>query len=164
MDPKYSVTICNQSGVTQTYVVFSGPPTINPAPHLVQTNVMFVLREVAGDGGQAYFTMPSTSLFAICGTFDGRSKHDSLQFEVLDSVPVKLGTRADDGTLIYGTTCAMVVPHSSPMFSETSPTTPSGGLGSFCVRTKKDFTAKQAVAGEQSFRIFFEKGPAHQDM
>lgn len=122
MNAKYSVTMCNQSSLTQTYVVFSGAPTINPAPLLTQTNVMFVLREVAGDGGQAYFTMPSTSY--------GRSKHDSLQFEVLDSIPVKLGTRVDDGTLIYRTICDMVVPHSSPMFSETSPTTPSGGLPS----------------------------------
>lgn len=151
--------MCNQSSLTQTYVVF-GAPTINPAPLLTQTNVMFVLREVAGDGGQAYFTMPSTSY--------GRSKHDSLQFEVLDSNSMKLGTRADDGTLIYRTICDMVVPHSSPMFSETSPTTPSGGLPSvflsFCVRTKRDSTVKQAVTSEQAFRIFFEKDPTHQGM
>lgn len=157
MNAKYSVTICNQSSLTQTYVASSGPPTINPALPLTQTNVMFVLLEVAGDGGQAYFTVPSTSLFAICGPFDGRSKHDVLQFEVLDSIPVKLGTREDIGTLIYRKICDMVVPHSFPMFWETSPTTPSGGLGSFCVRTKRDSTVKQAVASEPAFRIFFLK-------
>lgn len=81
---------------------------------------MFVLLDVAGDGGQAYFTVPSTPLFAICGPFDGRSKHDSLQFEVLDSIPVKLGTRADDGTLIYRKICVMVVPHSFQYFGDIS--------------------------------------------
>lgn len=116
MNAKYSVTICNQSSLTQTYVASSGPPTINPAPPLTQTNVMFILLEVAGGGGQAYFTVPSTSLFAICGPFDGRSKHDVLQFEVLDSIPVKLGTREDVGTLIYRKICDMVVPHSFQCF------------------------------------------------
>ena len=150
MSSKVSVTIKNNSGSTQTYVVFAEPPTIEPAPEKIQTNVMFSLRGVAGDGGQAYFTLPSNGLHALCGTSDGAAKEELVQFEVLDSQPVKPGMQTDNGKIQPGTTCEVMVSEGTPRFVDEHIVPALGGEGTFCLRTRRDFTYKEAAAGSDT--------------
>jgi hypothetical protein len=150
MSTKVSVTIKNNSGYAQTYIVFAEPPNITPAPENIQTNVMFSLRGVAGDGRQAYFTLPVKGLHALCGTSDGSAKDELVQFEVVDNVRVNLETQVDEGKLLPGTTCEVMVSDGTPRFTENQISTALGMEGAFCVKTRRDFTYKEAVAGKHT--------------
>ncbi|KAL6714843.1 hypothetical protein ACLMJK_007103 [Lecanora helva] len=148
MEQKQSITISNRSGAVQNYVLFAEAPQIKPSSgSQLKTNIIVAFRGVAGNGGQAYFTMPKERLFAICGTSNSDGLKDLVQIEVLDKMPVTIGAQTRDGTLLAGTACDMVVKGGTPIFSDQQTAPALGELGGFCIRTKRDFSYQESKEG-----------------
>lgn len=149
MSSEVSVTIKNESGSTQTYVVFAELPTIEPAPKAIHTYVMISLPDVPSHVGQTYFTLPSNEIHAICGTSNSPADENHVHFEVFDSLPVKLGTYADKGKLQPGTMCEVVLSDGVPRFADEQIKTALGEEGAFCVNVRGGFTDEEAETGRR---------------
>jgi len=142
-----TITVTNKSGVMQSYGLFSGEPTITPVTTPVFNDIITVFKGVPGNGGQAFFTMPSAELYAICGAINRDAIDDGLQKEIVDKQAVVLGHTADDGKTVPGTTCNVQVTNSSPTFERGASVAPVGNAGCFCLRTTTDFSYKEAKQG-----------------
>lgn len=143
-----TITVTNRSGVLQSYALFAGEPTVTPVTKPIFNDIITVLQGVPGSGGQAFFTMPSSELYAICGTNNRDAIDDGVQVEIVDKQPVVLGHQTDDGRTVPGTTSAVVVPSAgSLVFDRGVNLAPVGNPGCFCVRTTTDFSYKEAKQG-----------------
>ncbi|KAI1177883.1 hypothetical protein F4777DRAFT_576695 [Nemania sp. FL0916] len=143
-----TITVTNLSGVTQSYALFAGTPTVTPTTKPIYNDIITVLRGVPGSGGQAFFTMPSAELVAICGTSNRDAIDDGVQVEIVDKQAVVLGHQADDGKTVPGTTSSVLVPSAgSLVFDRGVNTAPAGNPGCFCLRTTTDFSYKEAKQG-----------------
>lgn len=136
-----SITITNQSTVTQSYALYVEAPKIDPEPKEVRTDIITVFRGVAsGEGGRAYLNMPRYAISAICGTCIRAPTDKGLRYEVTDRESVQLGTSARNGK-----TCEVVIEHGNPVFSHRSGIVNGGGVGEFCIQTRNDFTYQEAI-------------------
>ncbi|KAI0390901.1 hypothetical protein F5Y17DRAFT_37005 [Xylariaceae sp. FL0594] len=142
-----TITVTNNSGVMQSYGLFSAVPTITPASDPVFNDIITVFKGVPGNGGQAFFTMPSAELYAICGAVNRDAIDDGVQKEIVDKQAVVLGHTADDGKTVPGSTCSVLVENGSPTFDRGASVAPMGNAGCFCVRTNTDFSYKEAKQG-----------------
>ncbi|KAF7557636.1 hypothetical protein G7Z17_g523 [Cylindrodendrum hubeiense] len=147
-DMQRTITITNATGSTQSYALFADTPTITPGITSISNNIILVLRGVASASGQAYFTLPKSSLYAVCGTSYGGESTVETQVEVLDTRPVEVGHKADDGTLVLGTTLELVIKRGTPNFANKPDIPPSGNEGCFCISTSSEFTHSAARAGD----------------
>ena len=147
MDKKNSITVNNRSGAVQNYVLFAEAPSITPSDGEIHTNIIVAFRGVSGNSGEAFFTMPSERLFAICGTSNTEELENDIQIEITDKMPVNMGTQTETGSLIRGTTCDVTTSAGTPTFSAHQTAPPMGELGAFCIRTTDDFTYQNAEEG-----------------
>ncbi|KAI5201224.1 hypothetical protein E4T42_08722 [Aureobasidium subglaciale] len=143
-----SITITNASGSTQSYALYAAPPNITPTVSDINTNAILVLRGVACTSGQAYFTIPKTPLYAVCGTSYGGESTVETQVEVLDTRPIQIGQKKDDGVLVAGTTLELLIRKGTPTFAPKADVPSSGDEGCFCIRTSNEFTHSEARAGD----------------
>ncbi|KAF9871807.1 hypothetical protein CkaCkLH20_10741 [Colletotrichum karsti] len=119
--------------------MFADAPKITPGVATINNNIILTLRGVASASGQAYFTLPKSPLYAVCGTSYGGESTVETQVEVLDIRPVEVGHKADDQTLVMGTTLDLVIKRGTPNFANRPDIPPSGNEGCFCIRTSRDF-------------------------
>lgn len=147
-DKPRNITITNSTGSTQSYALFADTPKITPGIPVISNNIILVLRGVASASGQAYFTLPKSPFYAVCGTSYGGESTVETKVEVLDSRPVEVGYKADDQTLVAGTTLELVIKRGTPNFANRPDIVPSGHEGCFCIRTSSEFTHSQARAGK----------------
>ncbi|KAF5003953.1 hypothetical protein FDECE_9542 [Fusarium decemcellulare] len=143
-----TITITNATGTTQSYALFADTPKITPSMTSISNNIILVLRGVASVSGQAYFTLPKSPLYAVCGMSYGGESTVETQVEVLDTRPVEVGRKADDGSLVLGTTLELVIKRGTPNFANKPDIPPTGNEGCFCIRTSSDFTHSEARAGD----------------
>ncbi|PNP85080.1 hypothetical protein FNYG_01605 [Fusarium nygamai] len=101
-DKPRNITITNSTGSTQSYALFADTPKITPGIPVISNNIILVLRGVASASGQAYFTLPKSPFYAVCGTSYGGESTVETTVEVLDSRPVEVRHKADDQTLVAG--------------------------------------------------------------
>lgn len=142
-----SITITNNSGVLQSYALFTGEPTVTPEVSPIYNDIITTFKGVSGNGGQAFFTMPSAQLHAICGTIHRDAIEEGVQTEIVDKQSVTLGHVTDEGKLIPGSTCSVEVQKGSMVFSRTAAVTMLGNPGCFCIRTATDFAYTEAKQG-----------------
>ncbi|SCN65949.1 uncharacterized protein FFB20_12399 [Fusarium fujikuroi] len=147
-DKPRNITITNSTGSTQSYALFADTPKITPGIPVISNNIILVLRGVASASGQAYFTLPKSPFYAVCGTSYGGESTVETTVEVLDSRPVEVGHKADDQTLVAGTTLELVIKRGTPNFANRPDIVPTGHEGCFCIRTSSEFTHSQARAGD----------------
>ncbi|RBR09532.1 hypothetical protein FVER53590_00081 [Fusarium verticillioides] len=114
-------------------------PKITPGIPVISNNIILVLRGVASASGQAYFTLPKSPFYAVCGTSYGGDSTVETTVEVLDSGPVEVGHKADDQTLVAGTMQELVMKRGTPNFATRADIVNSGHEGCFCIRTSRDF-------------------------
>ncbi|KAG5757652.1 hypothetical protein H9Q72_014205 [Fusarium xylarioides] len=138
-DKPRNITITNSTGSTQSYALFADTPKITPGIPVISNNIILVLRGVASASGQAYFTLPKSPFYAVCGTSYGGESTVETTVEVLDSRPVEVGHKADDQTLVAGTTLELVIKRGTPNFANRPDIVNSGHEGCFCIRTSRDF-------------------------
>ncbi|KAG4264813.1 hypothetical protein FPRO03_00097 [Fusarium proliferatum] len=138
-DKPRNITITNSTGSTQSYALFADTPKITPGIPVISNNIILVLRGVASASGQAYFTLPKSPFYAVCGTSYGGESTVETTVEVLDSRPVEVGHKADDQTLVAGTTLELVIKRGTPNFANRPDIVPTGHEGCFCIRTSRDF-------------------------
>ncbi|WYZ35446.1 hypothetical protein EsH8_X_000093 [Colletotrichum jinshuiense] len=143
-----TITVTNSTGSTQSYALFADAPKITPGVATINNNIILTLRGVASASGQAYFTLPKLPLYAVCGTSYGGESTVETQVEVLDIRPVEVGHKADDQTLVMGTTLELVIKRGTPNFANRPDIPLSGNEGCFCIRTSSEFTHSQARAGD----------------
>jgi len=147
-DKPRNIKITNSTGSTQSYALFADTPKITPGIPVISNNIILVLRGVASASGQAYFTLPKSPFYAVCGTSYGGESTVETTVEVLDSRPVEVGHKADDQTLVAGTTLELVIKRGTPNFANRPDIVPTGHQGCFCIRTSSEFTHSQARAGK----------------
>ncbi|KAF5633855.1 uncharacterized protein FTJAE_7007 [Fusarium tjaetaba] len=147
-DKPRNITITNSTGSTQSYALFADTPKITPGIPVISNNIILVLRGIASASGQAYFTLPKSPFYAVCGTSYGGESTVETTVEVLDSRPVEVGHKADDQTLVPGTTLELVIRRGTPNFATRPDIVNSGHEGCFCIRTSNEFTHSQARAGD----------------
>lgn len=159
---RVTITITNFSGETQSYAIFANVPTVTPNVKEINNDVITVFRGVAsGGGGKAFFSMPKSQLCAICGASNRDGSAAGLQSEVMDHKPIKLGLKTDEGKVVPGTTCEIVIVQGSPSFSQRQTMASLGNTGSFCIQTKGDFTYREAKISEF---LFFSSILLHLDL
>ncbi|KAF9763873.1 hypothetical protein IL306_002972 [Fusarium sp. DS 682] len=136
-------------------------PKIRPGIPDISNNIILVLSGVASASGQAYFTLPKSPFYAVCGTSYGGESTVETTVQVLDSRPVEVGHKAEDQTLVAGITLELMIKRGPPNFANRPDIPPPGREGRFCIRTSSEFTHSQARAGDFVVGISLFKKLSH---
>lgn len=145
------ITILNKSGSKANYAVFSGKPTIQSRPPKdIRQYYLDAAYGVDYTYGRAEFNL-SKQKYCVCGSLDGSPEatvNAPLRATALNQMPVILGYKKPDGTLIMGTTCNVVAdPGDSPSFSHDK-VAARGDDGAFCIQNDSQFTLPTAKDGK----------------
>ncbi|RMZ71712.1 hypothetical protein GMOD_00006855 [Pyrenophora seminiperda CCB06] len=143
----YTITITNNSGVLQSYALFAAAPSITPETKPIHNDIITVFKNVSGNGGQVFFTMPIAQLHAICGTIQRDGLQNGVQTEIIDKERVQLGRVTDDSKMVPGSTCSVEVQKGSLIFSRRTAGNGVGEPEAFCVCTGTDFAYTEARSG-----------------
>lgn len=137
----YTITLLNKTGASQSYALFSQPPSVKPTVERLTSHAILVARDVAARTGNAFFTFPRDKYHAICGV---NQQDDSVHLRVLDRCAVTLGS-GRTSNFHRGTTCAMDASSATPFFASwAGPADDQGEIGAFCLRTPGGFTFEKA--------------------
>ncbi|KAK1723555.1 hypothetical protein CaCOL14_001182 [Colletotrichum acutatum] len=140
---KYSITVQNQSGSQQQYVLFNKPPMVSGRVQgQIWSNVF--AHGNTPRGSRATFSVFS-QYYAIVATSQG-SPSTGVEIDVTSERDVILGSLKDDGTAVPGTTLQLIVAKDAPQFSDT-PLPNSSFSNAFEIQTGNDFTVAQAKQG-----------------
>lgn len=128
----YEITIKNESGSDQNYVVFNEQPKISEVVgDEVWLNVF--KKKMIPDGGVGVFKI-AKQFGAVCGYAD-KKPDNNVTVSVGTPKPVSLGVADDNGKLkTYGTTLLVVIQNGTPRFSKESQNN-GGHIGAFEIRT-----------------------------
>ncbi|SPJ78796.1 uncharacterized protein FTOL_07187 [Fusarium torulosum] len=148
VNANYRFTITNRMGNPQNYVIFAKAPEISPKPDIVNTNVVVALRGVSSD---AYFSMPTDPIYALCGTSNDELRDHGITIEVEDAMKVNLGQTLPNGGLTPGTTCDVRIQDQALVFAPPSTSPDQGPLNSFCIKTSDEFTYTQSKTRKTPF-------------
>lgn len=148
--PLRRITINNNSGTTQSYALFAAEPAIDPPLETsanLRNDFILAFRGLSGHGGQALLAMPYEELNGVCGTRAHELLNDGVQVEVLNYKPIRLGYVKSAGQVVPGTTCDVTAANGSLKFDVDQALPSLGASGAFCIRTKPDFSYKEARVG-----------------
>lgn len=139
----YSITVKNESGSHQHYALFSKAPQVTGT---VQGQVWSNVFATANTPKQqtAQFTVYK-QYYAVCGSSNG-SPDQGVQVSVGQTLPVTLGVKKPDGTVVHGTTVGLIDDGGAPAFSDTLPAA-SSYPNAFEIDTHPDFTVQDAKDG-----------------
>ena len=147
MATEYTITIRNQSGAQQNYLIFNETPMINKQ---VDSNVWLnVFQRRATPPGQVCTFKIRTNYSAVCGSADDKPGA-GVSVSVGAPSPVTLGKADPNGSLkTPGTSYMLTVIGGAPQF-KTDPITPNGSINAFEIKTDNSFTYQDAVNGTSS--------------
>lgn len=132
MSSNCTITIKNQSGLPQQYILFAAPPKISASPRSgVFTNIYMTAPTVPNTTGSARFSV-TNNFFAVCGT-NKTPLSSKVQVSTLDYKAVVLGTAGRSGT-----TARVKVTDGAPQFDK-STSSPKGHVGAFAIQACTDF-------------------------
>ncbi|KAJ0305871.1 hypothetical protein COL5a_002674 [Colletotrichum fioriniae] len=140
---KYNITVQNQSGSQQQYVLFSKPPKVTGRVQGQIWSNIFATGNTPR-GSRTIFSVLS-QYYAIVATSQG-SPSMGVEVDVSSERDVILGSLKDDGTAVPGTTLQLIVDEDAPQFSD-SPLPNSASPNAFEIQTGNDFTVALAKQG-----------------
>jgi len=148
---KYSITVTNNSGNQQKYAIFNKAPVITGR---VQPKIWHNVFAVANtpDSSTGKFTMYK-QYYAIVGSSEG-TPADGVTVNVNGVRPATLGSTADDGTAIKGTSFNMLVQNEAPQFAKAE-LAANGYVNAFEIVTNSDFKFDEAVSSELHSDLFY---------
>ncbi|KXH62589.1 hypothetical protein CNYM01_02792 [Colletotrichum nymphaeae SA-01] len=137
---KYNITVQNQSGSQQKYVLFNKAPVVTGRVQGQIWSNVFATGNTP-EGSQTNFTF-SGQYSAVVATSQG-SPSSGVQVNVSGERDVTLGSKKDDGTAVPGSTLQLIVAEDAPQFSN-NPLLNSAFSNAFEIQTGNDFTFSQA--------------------